>query len=218
LITKYERYQDYVIKDGRLVGEFEEMYRDFSDPWEQSTREAFASEKAMVLNAIRALNPSTVVEIGCGLGHFSERIRATGVPNVIGIDVSKTAVEKAAASFPHCRFELADILDFAILEKHRPQIIVMAEITWYVLDKLCRFLNYLKAEMPSVYLAHLLVTYPEGEQKYGMEFFVNLNQIISFFGMNYVEYGEVLKPLHGRTKRTYFLGRYLPLGAEAQTL
>lgn len=33
---KYQRYQDYVIRDGRLVGEFEEMYRDFDDPWGQS--------------------------------------------------------------------------------------------------------------------------------------------------------------------------------------
>ena len=31
-LTKYSRYQDYVIKNGRLVGEFDEMYRDFDDP------------------------------------------------------------------------------------------------------------------------------------------------------------------------------------------
>ena len=28
-MPKYERYQDYVIRDGRLIGEFEQMYRDF---------------------------------------------------------------------------------------------------------------------------------------------------------------------------------------------
>ena len=27
------KYQDYVIKDGKFVGKFDEMYRKFSDPW-----------------------------------------------------------------------------------------------------------------------------------------------------------------------------------------
>ena len=27
------KYQDYVIKDGKFVGEFDEMYKKFSDPW-----------------------------------------------------------------------------------------------------------------------------------------------------------------------------------------
>jgi hypothetical protein len=27
------RYQDYVIKSGKFVGKFEEMYSKFSDPW-----------------------------------------------------------------------------------------------------------------------------------------------------------------------------------------
>ncbi len=33
-MKKYSKYQDYVIKDGELVGEFEKMYQDFDDPWE----------------------------------------------------------------------------------------------------------------------------------------------------------------------------------------
>ena len=30
-MKKYDKYQDYVIKDGKLVGEFEQMYKDFDD-------------------------------------------------------------------------------------------------------------------------------------------------------------------------------------------
>lgn len=55
LKKKHGRYQDYVIKDGRLVGEFEEMYRDHADPWLQSTREAFSTEKAAALNLLQRL-------------------------------------------------------------------------------------------------------------------------------------------------------------------
>ena len=34
-MTKYSQYQDYIIKIVNLVGEFEQMYLDYSDPWEQ---------------------------------------------------------------------------------------------------------------------------------------------------------------------------------------
>jgi hypothetical protein len=37
-MKRYKKYQDYVIKDGKLVDEFEQMYQDFEDPWEQSER------------------------------------------------------------------------------------------------------------------------------------------------------------------------------------
>ena len=52
---KYPRYQDYNIKDGKLVGEFEQLYKDYADPWEQSTREQYTSEKAVALNLIQKL-------------------------------------------------------------------------------------------------------------------------------------------------------------------
>jgi hypothetical protein len=29
-------YQDFVIKDGQLVGDFDGLYREFDDPWHQS--------------------------------------------------------------------------------------------------------------------------------------------------------------------------------------
>ena len=73
--TKHGRYQDYVIKDGKLVGEFEEMYKDFDDPWEQTTREAWASEKAVGLNLIQKVKAKRIIELGCGLGHYTKRIK-----------------------------------------------------------------------------------------------------------------------------------------------
>jgi len=31
--TERGKYQDFVIKNGRFIGKFEEMYQKFSDPW-----------------------------------------------------------------------------------------------------------------------------------------------------------------------------------------
>ena len=64
-MKRYEKYQDYVIKEGKLVGEFEQMYQDFEDPWEQSEREKFASEKAVHVNLIESLSCGSVVELSC---------------------------------------------------------------------------------------------------------------------------------------------------------
>ncbi|MBF0556677.1 MAG: methyltransferase domain-containing protein [Nitrospirae bacterium] len=205
--TKHPCYQDYVIKDGKLVGEFEQMYRDFDDPWEQTIREQWASEKAVVLNLIQKLKARKVIELGCGLGHFTKKISDLGI-ETIGIDISKTAIEKAKSNYPDCNFVVGDILNLSIYREMKPDLIVMAEITWYVLDKLDNFIEFLKTEMPNTYLIHLLTTYPEGVQKYGKEKFTNLQQIMSYFGAQYLEYGEICYPEMESCKRTFFLGHY----------
>ena len=43
------KYQDLVIKDGKFVGEFEKMYQEFSDPWNQS-EEVHYSEGVFVIS------------------------------------------------------------------------------------------------------------------------------------------------------------------------
>lgn len=48
-MRKYKCYQDYCIKDGQLVAEYQEMYKDFDDPWEQSIRENYALEEIVGL-------------------------------------------------------------------------------------------------------------------------------------------------------------------------
>ena len=64
-MTKYSRYQDYVIKDGNLVGEFEQMYLDFSDPWEQSVREQSSIEKKIGIELIKSNGHEKPLEYGC---------------------------------------------------------------------------------------------------------------------------------------------------------
>ena len=65
-MSKYPRYQDYVIKNGKLVAEFEQMYKDFEDPWEQTTREQNALEKYVALELVRQHGYKRVMELGCG--------------------------------------------------------------------------------------------------------------------------------------------------------
>ena len=210
-MAKYERYQDYVIRDGKFIGEFEDMYRDFDDPWEQSTREQGLSYKTVVLSLLKKYKFKRILEIGCGFGYFSKEIHDLGI-DTLGVDISETAVKKASALFPECNFTCGDVLDFAIYEKFKPDCIIFSEVTWYILDKLQHFLKYYKNQLKETYLIHLLAMYAKGVQKYGIEYFSELGSpgrggVLSYFDLDYEEYGEIHYKELGFNSRTYFLGR-----------
>ncbi|NCI49057.1 class I SAM-dependent methyltransferase [Sediminibacterium roseum] len=210
---KKTRYQDYVIKDGRLVGRFEEMYRDHTDPWHQSSREIFSSEKAVGINLIQRLQRNMyiqkAVELGCGFGEYTARIARTGL-QTHGLDISETAIAKARErhagmlSTGRLNFSVARFDDFDFLASYKPDIIVMPEITWYVLDDLAGFIQFLKEKLPDTFLLHMLMTYELGVQAYGKNYFTNLEEILLFFNMKYLESGKVNLITGG--SRTWFLG------------
>lgn len=206
-MPKYTRYQDYVIRSGKLIGEFDQMYQDHDDPWEQTTRETHASEKAVALNMLARLKADgrnlRVLEMGCGLGDFTARIGATGV-KAVGMDISPTAIGKARDRHPSIEFVTGSIADHDLIERLAPDVIVMAEITWYVLEQLPAFLKFYKDRLPDAYLIHLLMTYAPGVQQYGKEWFTNLDEIKTYFGLDYLETGLVH---YDGGARTWFLGR-----------
>lgn len=202
---KHARYQDYVIRDGRLIGEFEEMYRDHDDPWHQSSREAFSSEKAVAVNLLRRVGARRVIEVGCGLGYFTRRLADAGL-EVLGLDVAPTAIAKAVARHgaANCRFQVADVLDPRPYQDFRPDAVVMAEVTWYILDQIPAYLQLLRQHAGGGHLIHLLNTYPTGQQKYGADRFTDLDGIRRAFALEYLEWGEIHDADKAGCSRTYF--------------
>ncbi|PRZ05529.1 trans-aconitate 2-methyltransferase [Isoptericola sp. CG 20/1183] len=60
--------------------------------------------------------PATVVDLGCGPGHLTGRLRARWPDaDVLGIDASPAMIERASAdnTDPHVRYEIADLRDLA---------------------------------------------------------------------------------------------------------
>jgi len=178
-MTKYERYQDYVIKDGKLVGEFEAMYQDFDNPWDQSFREDSVLSKSVVENILRRSDFKRPYEIGCGLGYFVEKMRI--LCGAGGVDVSITAIEKARVKFPKCHFDEGDILEVDKILKFQPDCVFMDEVTWYVLNKLDEFKSLLSENFKGTSFLHTLRQYPEGTQQYGKEYFTNLEGFMDYF-------------------------------------
>ncbi len=135
------RYQDYVIREGRFVGKFEEMYRNAAEvPWHQDeTVNAVFSDLTVAL--LRRRNPKSLLEVGCGLGYMAARLK-TELPElkrVVGLYVSKTAVAKAAALFPEIEFRAGTICtDTGGGELF--DVVISKDVLWYVLDDLPGYL------------------------------------------------------------------------------
>jgi SAM-dependent methyltransferase len=181
-----ETYHDYVIKDGKFVGKFEEMYQKFSDPWTQSIQPNPYSRMAGI-QSLKKFNIQSVVEWGCGLGYYAEAIyKETGIiPK--SLDISETAIEKAKFLFPHLDFEVDVVKNLKNYQNY--EAILFAELTWYVLDDLQSIFADMLQYFEGKYFINNLVFY-KGTQKYGNQYFTNLKEYIDFVPFQLVGYCE----------------------------
>ena len=176
------------------------------------------SRRIIAKNWIKRINQNdintNVCEIGCGFGHLTSDLTKNGI-SCYGIDISKKAIEKAKLIYPKCKFYNSDFLDFNLFNKEKTNVFLFAEITWYILPSLKKFLKNLvdykaKNNFP-IYLIHILTTYPPGVQKYGIEYFTDLDGILKFFNLDYLETGSINYNLNGSldSQGTYFISRIL---------
>ncbi|MBI4331620.1 MAG: methyltransferase domain-containing protein [Chloroflexi bacterium] len=104
-------YHDYVIKNGKFIGQFDQMYRNVADPWHQDEDGLSDKEplRVLALQEMVKIKPGSILDIGCGLGFFTNQMQLVTEASVLGIDISSTAVSKAVARYPNCRFETRGI-------------------------------------------------------------------------------------------------------------
>lgn len=139
-------YHDYIFKGDKLIGEFDQMYRNSSEiPWHQD-EEAASWICDMSLKVIEPFAPySSVLDIGCGLGYFTKRLRTVS-QNITGFDVSQTAVIKARELFPDIRFEVADITN-ANWRLKSFDLVVIKDLFWYVFPSMSTVVANIKNSM-----------------------------------------------------------------------
>ncbi len=177
-------YHDYVIKDGKFIGRFEEMYASCEDPWMQSEQPNKYARSAGIIH-IKKHEIRTLLECGCGLGYYANWInKQTGiVPK--SVDISDTAISKAKTLFPNLDFERADI-SVDISKYKEVDCVMFAEIIWYILPDLEKIFTALTSNFKGKYLIVNQVFY-KGSQKYGNEYFTNLNEFIEYVPFTLLE-------------------------------
>ena len=83
----------------------------------------------------------------------------------------------------------------------------MDEMTWYVLEKLDKFINSLSINFKGTSFLHTLRQYPEGTQQYGKEYFTDLKGYMNYFEpvvnfLNWGSFGSKTDPC----LQTFFVG------------
>ena len=201
---------DLIISDGKLVGKFEDLYNDFEDPWGQADK-VNRIESFIIQYFIKKFKPNTVLDIGCGNGHITNLIHSLDV-KTYGTDTSKAAIENAKKLYKGPEFITSDFSNFQLYREIKPDFILMAELSWYVLDELKDFIDFIKKDLKHTNILHFLTIYPEGEQKYGKDYFTNLDEILNFFDANYIEHGQLGifggKQSMSLPEISFFLGNY----------
>lgn len=127
-------YHDYVIKNGKLIGDFEGMYNYSSEiPWHQD-QTAYWITSTILLELVALYGPyANACEIGCGLGYFSNRLFEKLHIPITGYDISSVAIEKATKRYPKLFFKQMDITKDS---KGYFDCIIVKEILWYVFPHL----------------------------------------------------------------------------------
>lgn len=201
--------KDFVFKtekDGRLsfVGDFEGFYNSVDDPWGQigvddRLREYYAFSRRNVLDAINSIIDSRaetadILEVGCGLGYVSSKLRKElpGNVNITGMDVSPTAIRKARVLFPSLEFIVGDIRSEHLNIEKKYDIVLMAEVLWYILEELPQVFANIDALLKN----KGFLVFSNGflkEQKYGREIIDGFDGLVRYVCSEYFDEYRIIK-------------------------
>jgi SAM-dependent methyltransferase len=134
---KYKSCTDYWLNKDNLSfrGEFESMYKDIDDPWGCGEFSDSINNKLFCEVIFHKKQFSDILDIGSGLGELTnELFYYNNGGNVMGWEISKTAVDKARKKYPEITFENKNIMVDIIKNKY--DLITVSEVMWYLLDSI----------------------------------------------------------------------------------
>jgi cyclopropane fatty-acyl-phospholipid synthase-like methyltransferase len=106
------KYHEYIFNTGKreFIGAFEEMYQkeqsDNFDSWHQEDSRQL--NRKIALSILEVYNFHSIVDIGSGKGALTHLLKKRN-NQVVGLDISHTAVEQAKARFPDIQFNSIDV-------------------------------------------------------------------------------------------------------------
>ena len=105
-------YHKYVFDQSAriMVGDWEKMYQQESvegyDSWHQDDSRQL--QRLISLQIIGMYNFGKILDIGCGKGSFTHLLKKRN-NEVIGVDVSETAIVSATVRYPDIVFRTTDV-------------------------------------------------------------------------------------------------------------
>jgi SAM-dependent methyltransferase len=172
-----------------FIGDFESLYKNEDDPWNQSAKDGEISSyhkisRKRLGQKLLEVNPSALLEVGCGLGYTTNQIQQQ-LPNsnILGADISTTAISRAKKLFTNLNFKQGDICASDFYEKFKnfkPNSIILNQLLWYVLEDLdtciSNCFNLLKKNNFLIFSQGFL----KEDQKYGREIIDGYEGLLSY--------------------------------------
>lgn len=119
-------------------------------------------EVGIIVNSSTPDQKSVIADIGCGTGHVVNALKNKNL-EVIGIDISKSMIEKAKAENPYIsnNFKVGDGLDTHLFkDESLTHVLCLYFTIYYMKDKMRFFYNSMNWLMPGGYLiVHLVDRY-----------------------------------------------------------
>lgn len=135
-----EDYHDYVFKEGKLLGDFDNMYRYAKGiPWNQDQQcQRWYTEVGML--TLRDKTPyESILEIGCGLGYIEAKLREfviDGSSVSEALDVRAESINKAQRLHPGIGFYVDKISQESFRPRRQYDLVVAKEVFRYFCDHL----------------------------------------------------------------------------------
>ncbi|EKP0261915.1 class I SAM-dependent methyltransferase [Aeromonas sobria] len=184
----------YIFKeiDDKLVfiGDFERFYQEDNDPWGQSASSEMSRYYQLSRQRLMSIlsiikEKSMIVEVGCGLGYVTKLI-SDEFPqsnNIVGLDISETAINKAKQLFPDLQFICADITSphFTYDPGHaRANVVILNQLLWYILESLPTVMKNIYSILEKDGVLIISNAFAR-EQRYGAEFIDHFHGAANYF-------------------------------------
>jgi SAM-dependent methyltransferase len=188
--NRSHRANDFLIRDGEFVRDFEAMYQNVDDPWDQQERAASDPLSTAALwfmsEIVRRdrLRIDSILDLGCATGYYAERLLALSGDagaHYVGVDISPTAIARAeqrlAAAPPHvtmrARFETGDIKDWQEKFAGKFDLIFGGKVLYYVGPEIDVCLDHIEGYL--VGDGHLCYTYNQRDDSFSNKYVTYLD-------------------------------------------
>lgn len=216
-------YHDYVFRDGKLVGEFELMYRNSTGiPWHQDEQSNWVDVR-LAREILRDFGKfSEIHDLGSGTGHYldimaKQFLDAAG--KSFGYDISSTACEIAQKTFPHSTFSVLDLtLEPSssvpkVTNCAQSRLFVIRATLWYVFPKLSTVIENIRKKMADADKLLVVQNFPPiNSQFIGKEVIKDHASLIDHFSQSFsvdrhVWYEDSLRSVNDN----WFIGIFSPI-------
>ena len=163
--------------------DFEKTYQKAEDPW--NVGDASGNDYDQCINWVQPLAPKSIVDLGCGKGALTRRLR-TLCDNVLGIDVSPTAISKAQFQSTDIKYRVVDLRYIQDLEPC--DVFVCKDVIYYLSnDERLYLLQEIQKKMNVAAYFSIPVNFLHPMDMHGVELFNMLDKY--FWVYNYINNG-----------------------------